>query len=158
MKVYKEKAVTGSVVVALSVLMHWLAYTQIQDASLAGVSPRAIPYLVARIILILGAVMIGQGIVLYGKEKKRGEFSRDEVLFQRFPFIIFFMMLLYAIIMFAAGYFIASFTVLPLMMYLLKERKPVNYAILAGLVIFVFVIIDVLLKIRLPKIGLFGII
>lgn len=142
----------------LSVVMHYLAFSQIQDASLAGVSPRAIPYLVARIILILGALMIGQALFMYAKEKKEKQFSFGEKRFAYFPFLLFGLMLLYALVMYAAGYFIASFTVLPLMMYVLRERKPRNYAILAGLVIFVFIVIDVLLKIGLPKIGLFGII
>lgn len=158
MKIYREKMITGASVVLLSVIMHYLAFSQIQDASLAGVSPRAVPYLVARIVLILGFVMIAQAITLYVKERGEKAFSSGEKKFSRFPFYLFALMLLYALMMYALGYFIASFTVLPLMMFVLKERKPKNYAILAGLIIFVFVVIDVLLKIGLPKIGLFGII
>lgn len=150
--------ITGGSVVLLSVVMHYLAYSQIQDASLAGVSPRAIPYLVARIVLILGFIMMGQSVFLYAKEKKNNGFTKAEKKFSRFPFYLFGLMLLYALMMYGVGYFIASFTVLPLMMYILKERKLLNYAILAGLIVFVFIVIDVLLKIGLPKIGLFGII
>lgn len=158
MKLYLEKLITGVVVLSVSILMHFLTTSQIREATLAGVSPRAIPYLVAKAVFVMALIMIGQALYLYFRERKTANISRSEVSFQRFPFLLFLLMGAYALAMVYGGYFIASFTILPVMMYILKERKARNYLILAGLIIFIFIIIDVLLKIRLPKLGLFGII
>lgn len=157
MKLYLEKILIGGVVLLLGLVMRNLVFTQIQDASLAGVSPRAVPLLVANCILVLAFIVIGQGAVHFLMEKKNVKFEYSKAKFQAFPFILFALMLAYAFVMVYAGYFIASFTVLFLMMYILKVRNIRNYLMMAGLIIFIFLVIDVFLKIRLPKIGLFGI-
>ena len=157
MKLYLEKILTGVIVLLLSLVMRALVFTQIQDASLAGVSPRVVPLLVANCIAVLAVVVIGQGSLHFLMEKKTGIIEYSKARFQVFPFILFALMLAYAVVMVYAGYFIASFIILPLMMYILKVRKVKNYLIMAGLIIFIFLVIDIFLKIRLPKIGLFGI-
>ena len=101
--------------------------------------------------------MIGQGAVHFILDRRAGSGERSSVRYQAFPFILFGLCLLYALVMNYAGYIIASFTILPLMMYVLRVRKVRNYLILVALVIFVFVSIDILLKIRLPKLGILGI-
>lgn len=158
MKTSIEKIITGCVILVLSLLMHHLASAQIKEASLAGVSPRAVPFLVARCILFLSLVMIAQGTGRFILEKRGGSGTMSRVRYQAFPFLLFALIVLYTLVMNYAGYIIASFTVLPLMMYVLHVREVKNYLILTGLVIFVFIVIDVLLKIRLPKIGILGVI
>ncbi len=158
MKMSIEKIITGCIILVLSLLMFHLSSTQIKEASLAGVSPRVVPFLVARSILFLSLIMIAQGAGRYFLERKEGRATLSHVRYQVFPFLLFALIVLYTLVMNYAGYIIASFTVLPLMMYVLHVRKIKNYLILAGLVIFVFIVIDVLLKIRLPKLGILGII
>ena len=158
MKRSTETLGTGLFVLLLSGVMVYLTSTQIQDASLAGVSPRAIPYMVALCVLFVSLVMIGRGLVQYLLRNRKGVTSRPAITFQRFPFQLFLLILLYVVAMGIAGYFIASFTVLPLIMAVLGLRKPTSYAVLACLVIVVFVVIDGFLRIGLPKIGLWGII
>ena len=157
MKLYLEKILTGGIVLLLSLLMRSLVYSQIQVASLTGVSPRAIPLLVANCITFLAIIVMGQGGVHFFIEKKTGNIEYSRARFQAFPFFLFALMLSYALMMVYTGYFIASFIILPLMMYVLRVRKVKSYLIMAGLIIFIFLVIDVFLNIRLPKIGLFGI-
>jgi hypothetical protein len=158
MKTSIEKIITGCIILVISLLMFHLASTQIKEASLAGVSPRAVPFLVARCVLFLSLVMIAQGAGRYFLERREGKATLSKVRYQAFPFLLFALIILYTLVMNYAGYIIASFTILPLMMYVLHVRKVKNFLILTGLVIFVFVVIDVLLKIRLPKLGILGII
>ncbi|MGL1893425.1 MAG: tripartite tricarboxylate transporter TctB family protein [Spirochaetaceae bacterium] len=158
MRLYVEKLITGFIVIILSVSMYILASTQIKAETLAGVSPQAVPHLVAKIIFLMGIIMIGQSIHLFFKEKTSKKISYSKAKFIKFPFIVFLLMLTYAGLMFYVGYFIASFIVLPTIMYVMKERKLTNYFVIAGIIIFIYIVIDVLLNIRLPKLGLFGII
>ena len=157
MKLYKEKILTGAAVLLLSLLMHRLAVTQIGEASLAGVSPRAVPLLVTRSIAVLALVIMGRGILQGVLERKRSGWARSSVRFHSYPFLIFGLMLAYALAMAVVGYMIASFTVLPLMMAVLGVLKVRNYLMMGGVVLFIFLLMDVVLRIRLPKIGLLGI-
>ncbi len=158
MKLYVEKFMLSLIILFTGIVMHIFAITQIQEASLAGVSPRAVPIMVSRGVIIMALIMLIQAIVFYQKERGEADHVRSSVVFHRFPFTIFLLMVAYAVVMVFAGYFIASLTILPLIMFILKERNYKNYLILLAIVVLVYLIMDVVLNIPLPKIGLFGII
>lgn len=158
MKRYVENLLTGVSVFVLGLIMILLTNTQIQEASLAGVSPRAIPLLVAKSILFLAAITIVKAVFMFIKESKSGLYSYSTFHFEKFPFLLFLLMLGYVIAMALTGYFLASFIILPIIMHVLKVKTFKNYLILMALIIFVYVVIDLFLHIRLPKLGLWGVI
>jgi len=155
MKAYTENIIVGCTVLLLSILMYHLSTVQIADISLTGPHPRAIPYMVSRGVTILSFMLIGKGIIQYLKEKKLNNFKKSKVKLNKFSLCIFSLMAIYGVAMTYLGYFISSFTILSSMLLILKERKIKNYIILNTLVVVVYIVIEILLKIRLPRFILF---
>lgn len=155
MKTYIENITVGCIVLLLSILMYHLSIVQIADISLTGLHPRTIPYMVSRGVMILSIAMIGKGGIQYLKEKKQNKFTKSKTKINKFSLFIFSLMVVYGIAMTYLGYFISSFTVLSSMLFILKERNIKNYIILNSLVIVVYFVIEILLKIRLPRFILF---
>lgn len=116
--------------------------------STGGPSPRTLPYLVLYSILICSVGLILQSVV----------FKKDSILMLDFksekPLLIMVgLMLLFGVLMITVGFMVSIIVALPLMLYIMGERKPFIYCfvIIAGILI-QYLFIEVF-NIPLPVIG-----
>lgn len=137
-------------VLAVGLSMRYLANTQISDAEVTGLSARAVPLMVANAVMILSLVMIVQGVVLGRREARKEEKREFAVSFCYFPFLVFALMVVYAVLMQLVGYFVSSLLVLPAIVFLLEEKSIKNYLILLVMIIAVYVAFGIGLGIPLP--------
>lgn len=155
MKTYKEKIGVGIVATLIGFLMYWLSITQINATKTSiGASPRTVPIMLAKLTILLSLILIIQGLVVFIKEKKQGNYSIEDIKFHAFPFIIYLIMWGYALLLGGLGYFVSSLICLPLVVFLLKERKKKSYIILAIVILVVFVAFGLGLNIPLSRLGL----
>jgi hypothetical protein len=116
-----------------------------------GPSPRIIPYITLSGIFISAVLLVFQSLVL--KKEKVVEFNFGE---EKAAFTIIGTMLLFGILMLKVGFVAGVVVALPLMLFLLGERKPFIYifTVVAGFGVY-FLFINVF-KISLPAIGIGG--
>lgn len=155
MKTYKEKIGVGLSTLIVGIAMYYVSISQIQTIKVnVGISPRAVPLMLSKFTIILALILIIQGAFVYLKGKKSSSNSTEDIHFYMFPFIIYLIMWLYALLLGGLGYFVASLFCLPLVIYLLKEKRIKNYIILAIVILVVFLAFGLGLNIPLSRLGL----
>ncbi len=120
----KTNLMTGVVFLILSVLIYVLIPGQIAQPPHLGTgpSPRTIPYLTSAVMFICSILLIGESILF--KKEKIVEIDLKE---EKSVFKIILCILLFGILMINAGYLIAVWVTIPIMLFIMGERKPYIY-------------------------------
>ena len=120
----KTNLVSGIIFLILSVAIYVLIPGQIAQPSHlgAGPSPRTIPKLVSAVMFICSLLLIVQSLVFKKEKVIVIDFSEEKSVFKAILFII-----LFGVLMITAGYLVAVWVTLPIMLYFMGERKPFVY-------------------------------
>lgn len=116
-----------------------------------GPSPRIIPYLTLGGVFLCSILLIFQSLVLKKERVVEFDFGKEKA-----AFAIMGCMIIFGVLMLKVGFVAGVIVALPLMLFLLGERKPFIYifTIVAGVGVY-FLFINVF-KISLPSIGIGG--
>lgn len=120
----KTNLVTGVVFLLVSAVIFLLIPGQISEPPHLGTgpSPRTIPYIVSGVIFICSIILIIQSLVF--KKEKTIEIDLGE---EKSIFKIIGCILLFGVLMVTAGYLVAVWVTIPIMLFIMGERKPFIY-------------------------------
>lgn len=133
--------IIGLVLIIVSLIFYYLSYGFSNPD--AAVWPRA----VLIFIMILSAVLVIKGFSLTRQNTHEDEKKTDFTG----PIVGLILIVLYAVIMSFAGFFVSTALFLPVGMFLLGQRNWKNLiSVTAGLELFVYLLFVVGLKLRMP--------
>lgn len=146
----RTNLLTGLIFGILSLTLILILPSQIQIPAFdnGGPSPRLIPYMVLIGIFISSMGLIFQSLVL----KKEKIFFYD-IKAQKAGLISLVIMTLFGVVMLKLGFLIAIFTILPVMIFSLGERKIFVYIITIIIGIGIYFLFTRIFNISLPIFG-----
>lgn len=109
-----------------------------------GITPRTIPYVLAGICILFGALLIVQSLVLKKDTVKEMELSRElKALAYMAVFVVY-------SLLFNVSFVLATILLGAVTLMFLKCKKPLYYAIVAVTVVFLYFVLTQFLHIQLP--------
>lgn len=109
-----------------------------------GITPRTIPYVLAGICILFGALLIVQSLVLKKDTVKEMELSRElKALAYMAVFVVY-------SLLFNVSFVFATILLGAVTLMFLKCKKPLYYAIVAVTVVFLYFVLTQFLHIQLP--------
>lgn len=146
----KTNLVSGIIFILIGIAILVLIPGQIKIPAhlTTGPSPQIIPRLAAVGMLICSAILIIQSLVF-----KKEKIIEIDFKYEKTTFLIIASVLLFGILMITAGYLIAVWVVIPLMLFLMKERKIPAYIVCLAIGTGIYFLFNNVFYIFLPKIG-----
>lgn len=109
-----------------------------------GITPRTIPYVLAGICILFGALLIVQSLVLKKDTVKEMELSRElKALAYMAVFVVY-------SLLFNVSFVLATILLGAVTLMFLKCKEPLYYAIVAVTVVFLYFVLTQFLHIQLP--------
>lgn len=120
----KTNLATGIVFLLVSAVIFLLIPGQISEPPHlgSGPSPRTIPYIVTVVTFICSIILIVQSLVFKKDKTIEINFQEEKSIFKIIGCI-----LLFGILMVTAGYLVAVWVTIPIMLFVMGERKPFIY-------------------------------
>jgi len=154
-KSYTEKTIVGFGTLVTGSIMYFLSSTQIKEVDkYVGMAPQDMPLVLSKVTIGLAIIMFLEAFFTFKKAQKTGQFQEEEIHFYGFPFMIYGIMWVYALLLGGIGYFISSIICLSLVVYLLKEKAIKNYFVLCGVIAVVYIAFGIGLNIPLGRLGI----
>ena len=163
----KKDAITGIVILLVSILVLVAIPSQIKDVGNNAVGPRTLPYFAAILLMVCSILLIIKGLIKTKRasvtassaEESTPTEQKSEVTAKPtkkplsgpvYALLFFALLIVYVILMRPVGYIISSLVFLPIMLYFLHVRKWPLYLVVIPIVLAVYGVFSMMLYVQLP--------